>query len=135
MRRFMFRIAEQIAKKHKALALVTGESLGQVASQTLESMQTINAVTTMPVLRPLVGMDKQEIMSISKRIDTYETSILPYEDCCTVFLPKAPKTKPHLDVAERQERLLDVERLIQEAVENTEIIDLRPEDEEEFSYF
>ena len=106
-----------------------------MASQTLESMQTINAVTTMPVLRPLVGMDKQEIMSISKRIDTYETSILPYEDCCTVFLPKAPKTKPHLDVAERQERLLDVERLIQEAVENTEIIDLRPEDEEEFSYF
>ena len=135
MRRFMFRIAEQIAKKHKALALVTGESLGQVASQTLESMQTINAVTTMPVLRPLVGMDKQEIMDISKRIDTYEVSILPYEDCCTVFLPKAPKTKPHLEVTERQEDLLEVERLIQAAVENTEIIDLRPEDEEEFSYF
>lgn len=135
MRRIMIRIAERIADKHKALALVTGESLGQVASQTLESMRTINAVTTMPILRPLIGMDKQEIMDISKRINTYETSILPYEDCCTVFLPKAPKTRPDREVAERLEARLDLERLIQEAVDRTEVIDLRPEQEEEFSYF
>lgn len=135
MRRIMIRIAEQIAHNNKALALVTGESLGQVASQTLESMRTINAVTTMPILRPLVGMDKLEIMDISKRINTYETSILPYEDCCTVFLPKAPKTRPDREVAERLEARLDLERLIQEAVAGTEIIDLRPEQEEEFSYF
>ncbi|MBA4603468.1 tRNA uracil 4-sulfurtransferase ThiI [Thermoactinomyces mirandus] len=135
MRRIMVRIAERIADRNKALALVTGESLGQVASQTLESMRTINAVTTMPILRPLIGMDKQEIMDISKRINTYETSILPYEDCCTVFLPKAPKTRPDREVAERLEARLDLERLIQEAVDGTEVIDLRPEQEEEFSCF
>ncbi len=135
MRRIMIRIAERIAGNNKALALVTGESLGQVASQTLESMSTINAVTTMPILRPLVGMDKQEIMDISKRINTYETSILPYEDCCTVFLPKTPKTRPTREVAERLEARLDLERLIQKAVDETEVVDLRPEQEEEFSYF
>ncbi|MBA4493238.1 tRNA uracil 4-sulfurtransferase ThiI [Paenactinomyces guangxiensis] len=136
MRRIMLRISQELARKHKALALVTGESLGQVASQTLESMNAINEVVQIPVLRPVIGMDKQEIMAIAKRIGTYETSILPYEDCCTVFLPKAPKTKPDREVAARQEAKLDTARLIREAVEGTEIIDLSPDrNEEEFSYF
>lgn len=136
MRRIMLRISQELACRNHALALVTGESLGQVASQTLESMNAINEVVTIPVLRPVVGMDKQEIIGISKRIGTYETSILPYEDCCTVFLPKAPKTKPDKEVAAKQEARLDLERLILEAVEGTEIIDLKPEQpEEEFSYF
>jgi thiamine biosynthesis protein ThiI len=135
MRRIMLRIAEEIAKQNGALALVTGESLGQVASQTLESMNTINAVTNMPILRPVVGMDKQEIMSLAKQIGTYETSILPYEDCCTVFLPKAPKTKPDQETAERQEARLEMERLVREAVEGTEVMVLSAEQEDEFSYF
>lgn len=136
MRRIMLRISEEVAKRNGALALVTGESLGQVASQTLESMNTINDVTNMPILRPVIGMDKQEIMAIAKRINTYETSILPYEDCCTVFLPKAPKTKPDKQVARAQEAKLDMERLIEEAVNGVEVIDLVPEQEqEEFSYF
>ncbi|MDN4594874.1 tRNA uracil 4-sulfurtransferase ThiI [Polycladomyces subterraneus] len=136
MRRMMFRIAERIAHKEKALALVTGENLGQVASQTLESMYTINHVIRMPVLRPVVGMDKQEIMNIAKRIGTYETSILPYEDCCTVFLPKSPKTRPDLNTTERMESHLDVDRLVQEAVDATEVLDLSPDKrEEEFTFF
>ncbi|MFC7442249.1 tRNA uracil 4-sulfurtransferase ThiI [Laceyella putida] len=136
MRRIMLRISEEVAKRNGALALVTGESLGQVASQTLESMNTINDVTNMPILRPVIGMDKHEIMNIAKRIGTYETSILPYEDCCTVFLPKAPKTKPDKKVARAQEAKLDLERLIGEAVEGVEVIDLVPEQpDEEFSYF
>ncbi len=136
MRRFMIRISESLARKHGCLALVTGESLGQVASQTLESMNVVNAVTTLPILRPLIGMDKLEIINLAKEIGTYETSILPYEDCCTVFLPKAPKTKPQLHVTEKQEKLLNIEQLVQEAVEKTEIIDLSPDQEnKEFSYF
>lgn len=136
MRRFMIRISESLAKKHRCLALVTGESLGQVASQTLESMNVINAVTNLPILRPLIGMDKLEITNLAKKIGTYETSILPYEDCCTVFLPKSPKTNPQLHVVEKQEKLLKIEQLVQEAVKNTEIIDLSPEQEnKEFSYF
>ncbi len=135
MRRMMLRIAEAIAQRRKALALVTGESLGQVASQTLESMNTINAVTHLPILRPLIGLDKQEIITISKKIGTYETSILPYEDCCTVFLPKAPKTKPEKEVASRLESRLDMDRLIKEAVEQTEMIEVKPESPETFSYF
>lgn len=136
MRRLMLRISEELAKRNRALALVTGESLGQVASQTLESMRAINAVTYMPILRPLVGMDKQEIMEIAKKIGTYETSILPYEDCCTVFLPKAPKTKPDLEQTANQEARLDLERLIQNAVEGTEVINLTSEAETDaFSYF
>ncbi|WP_124727772.1 tRNA uracil 4-sulfurtransferase ThiI [Staphylospora marina] len=138
MRRFMLRISEALARKHRALALVTGESLGQVASQTLESMTAINDVTNMPILRPVIGLDKQEIMEISRRIGTYETSILPYEDCCTVFLPKSPKTRPDLQTARDEEARLDVERLVREAVEGTETLVLteRKEDgEEEFSYF
>jgi thiamine biosynthesis protein ThiI len=132
----MLRISEEVAKRNGALALVTGESLGQVASQTLESMNAINDVTRMPILRPVIGMDKHEIMNIAKRIGTYETSILPYEDCCTVFLPKAPKTKPDKEVARAQEAKLDLERLIQEAVDGVEVIDLVPEQpDEELSYF
>ncbi|ASS75969.1 tRNA 4-thiouridine(8) synthase ThiI [Tumebacillus algifaecis] len=122
MRRFMMRIAEKLAHKRKALALVTGESLGQVASQTLESMYTINHVTNMPILRPLVAMDKRDIMEIAKKIGTYETSILPYEDCCTIFTPKNPKTRPKLHEAERAEELLDVEALVAEALEKTESV-------------
>lgn len=135
MRRLMVRIAEKLAMKHKALALVTGESLGQVASQTLESMRVINQVTQMPILRPLIGMDKQEIMSLAKQIGTYETSILPYEDCCTVFLPRNPKTRPNPEVTVRTEAELDVDRLVDEAVAGTEVLVLSSEQEGEFNYF
>ncbi|MGB8955071.1 MAG: tRNA uracil 4-sulfurtransferase ThiI, partial [Tumebacillaceae bacterium] len=122
MRRIMMRIADRLAHQRKALALVTGESLGQVASQTLESMYVINNVTNMPILRPLVAMDKVDIMRIAKNIGTYETSILPYEDCCTVFMPKNPKTRPKLHEAEAAEAKLDIEALIQEALEKTETL-------------
>lgn len=122
MRRFMMRIAERLAHRQKAMALVTGESLGQVASQTLESMYTINHVTNMPILRPLVAMDKLDIMKIAKEIGTYETSILPFEDCCTIFLPKNPKTRPKVHEAEAAEVKLDIEALIEEAIEKTETL-------------
>ncbi|SHE64064.1 thiamine biosynthesis protein ThiI [Seinonella peptonophila] len=135
MRRFMLRISEAIAKKHGCLALVTGESLGQVASQTLESMHTINAVTHYPLLRPLVGMDKVEITKISKEIGTYETSILPYEDCCTIFLPKNPKTRPTIQAAVKQESALKIDELVSRAVEGTELIVCETKHEEEFDYF
>jgi thiamine biosynthesis protein ThiI len=123
MRRMMLRIAEQIARQHEAKAIVTGESLGQVASQTLESLQAINAVSHFPILRPLISLDKTEIMDIAKQIDTYETSILPYEDCCTIFVPKQPKTKPTIAVCEQEEAKLDVEGLVAEAVAGVEIVD------------
>ncbi len=119
MRRFMMRIAEQVAKRSGALALATGESLGQVASQTLESMNTINDVIRTPVLRPLIGMDKHEITEIARKIDTFELSILPYEDCCTIFTPKKPVTRPKPAIAERFEQQLDVEALVLDAVERT----------------
>ncbi|PTX65012.1 thiamine biosynthesis protein ThiI [Melghirimyces profundicolus] len=136
MRRFMVRISEELAQRNKALALVTGESLGQVASQTLESMKAINDVTRMPILRPLVGMDKQEIMEISRKIGTYETSILPYEDCCTVFQPKSPVTRPGVERSRELEARLDVDRLVSAAVEGTEWVELKPDKEEtEFSFF
>lgn len=135
MRRMMFRISEQLARREGALALVTGESLGQVASQTLESMNAINEVVDIPVLRPLIGMDKQEIMSLSKRIGTYETSILPYEDCCTIFMPRSPKTRPDLDTTRKTESRLDVDRLVEKAVEGTEVLQLVPGEEKEFTYF
>jgi thiamine biosynthesis protein ThiI len=125
MRRMMVRIAEQVAKKFDIKAFVTGESLGQVASQTLESLQVINDVTTIPVLRPLISMDKTEIMEIAKKIGTYETSILPYEDCCTVFVPDQPKTKPNITVCDREEKKLEVESLVKEAVDGIEVIDFR----------
>lgn len=126
MRRFMLRIAARLAQREGALALITGDSLGQVASQTMESIHTINAVTSLPVFRPLIGLDKQEIVEIAVRIGTYETSILPYEDCCTVFVPKNPATKPSLRQVERAEGELDVEGLIAEALEKTELVELYP---------
>lgn len=122
MRRFMTKIGEEIAKRENALAIVTGESLGQVASQTLQSMYVTEAGIEMPVFRPLVGMDKVDIMDMARKIGTYETSILPYEDCCTIFVPKHPKTKPRLSDIERSETLLNKEELIANAIEEAEII-------------
>ena len=121
-RRFMMRIAQEIAKQNECNALITGESLGQVASQTMESIVCTDAVCEMPVFRPLIGMDKTEIMDIAKRIGTYETSSLPYEDCCTVFTPRHPVTKPKLDTMPKAESKLDIEALVREAVEGTELV-------------
>ncbi len=121
MRRFMMRIAERLSKKIGAQTIVTGESLGQVASQTIESITSSNSVIEdLPVLRPLIAFDKIDIIDISKKIDTYETSILPYEDCCTVFLPKYPSIKPNLEKVKRAEAKLDVEGLISEVLDNIE---------------
>ncbi|MCY7863333.1 tRNA uracil 4-sulfurtransferase ThiI [Bacillus haynesii] len=121
-RRLMLQIADKLRERHNALAIFTGESLGQVASQTLESMYAINAVTSTPVLRPLIGMDKTEIIEKAKEIDTYDISIRPYEDCCTIFTPSAPKTRPKKEKIEHFESYTDFEPLINEAVENTETI-------------
>ena len=120
MRRMMMRISEQIAKNSGSLALITGESLGQVASQTLPALVTTDIVTNIPVLRPLIGMDKEEIITISRNIDTFETSILPFEDCCTVFTPKHPKTRPTVESCEIAESKLDIDGLIQKAISETE---------------
>ncbi len=120
MRRMMMRIAEKIARSSGSLALITGESLGQVASQTLPALVTTDIVTNVPVLRPLIGMDKEEIIRISRKIDAFETSILPYEDCCTVSTPKHPKTRPTVELCEKAEEGLDIDRLIEEAIANTE---------------
>lgn len=123
VRRFMMDIAERVANNSGCTSLITGESLGQVASQTVESITaTNNAIKLLPVFRPLIGMDKSEIMEISKAIGTYETSILPYEDCCSVFLPDSPVTKPKLDRIARNEALLDRETLIADAIENIEVM-------------
>lgn len=123
VRRFMMDIAERVANNSGCTSLITGESLGQVASQTVESITaTNNAVKLLPVFRPLIGMDKSEIMEISKAIGTYETSILPYEDCCSVFLPDSPVTKPKLDRIARNEEKLDRETLINDAIENIEVM-------------
>lgn len=121
-RRFMMRIAEIIANKNGLQALITGESLGQVASQTIEGLNVTNSAVQIPVFRPLIGFDKIDIVEISKQIETYETSILPFEDCCTVFLPKHPVTKPKLKDLERSEKLLDIEGLINNAIKNMEEI-------------
>lgn len=126
MRRFMMRISERLAFKTGAGAVITGESLGQVASQTLQSITVTNSVIEkLPVFRPLIGMDKSEIMKISRDIGTYETSILPYEDCCTVFLPKNPVTRPKVEIAQKAESKLDVETLISKAMENIELIKVK----------
>lgn len=122
MRRFMMRIAERVAKANGAGAIITGESLGQVASQTLESITSSNAVVQMPVFRPLIGFDKDDIIEISQKIGAFETSILPYEDCCTVFLPKKPVTKPRLSAVEKVESALDVDTLIENAMKTIESI-------------
>ncbi|MGI6641174.1 MAG: tRNA uracil 4-sulfurtransferase ThiI [Limnochordia bacterium] len=124
MRRFMMRIGTELAKEKNAYALITGDSLGQVASQTMESIFTINAVTNMPIYRPLIGMDKSEIVEIARRIGTYETSILPYDDCCTVFVPKNPATRPTVEQALEAESHLDVAGLVEEAVARTEYLEV-----------
>lgn len=126
MRRIMMRIAESIAKKNNALALVTGESIGQVASQTVQSLAATNAVCTIPVFRPLIGFDKQDIVDISEKIGTYETSILPYEDCCTIFVAKHPVTKPNIESIEKSERHLEqIEEMIDRAIEGTQVEAIR----------
>lgn len=122
MRRFMMRIAERLAEKKQSLALITGESLGQVASQTLPSLAVTNNVIKMPILRPLIGMDKFEIIDISRKIDTFDISIEPYEDCCTVFTPKHPRTRPTEEQCAEAEASLNIEELVREAVENTQFM-------------
>ena len=129
MRRFMMEISQRIAKGDGCGALITGENLGQVASQTMEAMAVTGAVVDMPVFMPLIGMDKEEIVTIARKIGTLETSILPYEDCCTVFTPKHPKTKPSLGQVIHAERNLDREALIEKALESVEKITVRYHDE------
>jgi len=122
MRRFMMRIAERVARNTESLGLITGESIGQVASQTMEAMATTNSVVSMPVYRPLIGFDKSEIIDIAKKIDTYDLSSLPYEDCCTIFTPKHPVTRPRIEKVEEAEKVLDADRLIEDAVNHIEIV-------------
>ena len=129
MRRFMMEISARIAKWDGCGALITGENLGQVASQTMEAMAVTGAVVDLPIFMPLVGMDKEDIVSIARKIGTLDTSILPYEDCCTVFTPKHPKTKPTLGQLINAERNLDREALIQKALENVEKIKVEYHDE------
>ncbi|MBE5904352.1 MULTISPECIES: tRNA uracil 4-sulfurtransferase ThiI [Pseudobutyrivibrio] len=127
MRRYMMRIAEHFAKENDCLGLVTGESIGQVASQTMQSLNCTNAVCSLPVYRPLIAFDKQDIVDISEKIDTYETSILPYEDCCTIFVAKHPVTKPKLEAIEKHEHNLDekIDELMKQAIESVEIVKVR----------
>lgn len=125
MRRMMYRIAERVAKKNKCLAIVNGESVGQVASQTLASMIAVNDVTNYPILRPLCSFDKLDIIEISKKIDTYDISILPYEDCCTVFVPRHPVINPNLKHIYSEEAKIDFDTLINEAVNTIEVVDLK----------
>ncbi|HOP11380.1 MAG TPA: tRNA uracil 4-sulfurtransferase ThiI [Oscillospiraceae bacterium] len=126
MRRFMMRIAQRQALATGCECLITGESLGQVASQTIGALACTDAVCEMPVLRPLIGTDKEEIIQISRRLDTYDISILPYEDCCTVFTPKHPKTKPHLDEIIEAEAALDIDGLIENAMATLKKININP---------
>ncbi len=124
MRRYMMKLAEHFAKENKCLGLITGESIGQVASQTMQSLAATNEVCTIPVYRPLIGFDKQEIVEVSEKIGAYETSILPYEDCCTIFVAKHPVTKPSLNVIHNDEKKLEekIDALMQEAIDTTEVI-------------
>ena len=133
MRRMMYRIMEKLATKYNGLAIINGESVGQVASQTLTSMSVINSVTNMPVIRPLACLDKLEIMDIARKIDTYETSILPYEDCCTVFVPKHPAINPKIETAIKEENKFDYEKLINEAVDSLNTIQVNDVVNNEFS--
>lgn len=128
MRRMMFRLASELSKRRNCVACSTGESVGQVASQTLESMNVINEVTNVPILRPLVTYDKIDIINLARKIDTYEISIRPFEDCCTIFAPKNPKTKPSLEKAKEYESKFDYESLIKEALDNVEVIYIKKED-------
>lgn len=124
MRRYMMKIAEMIAKENDCLGLITGESIGQVASQTVHSLAVTNEVCTLPVFRPLIGFDKMEIVEVSEKIGTYETSILPYEDCCTIFVAKHPVTKPNLNVIKRHEQNLagKIDELVQQAIDSDEVM-------------
>lgn len=124
-RRFMMRIADRLAKEFDCRALVTGENLGQVASQTMEALRVSEDVTDLPVLRPLIGMDKEEIVRIARHIGTFDTSILPYEDCCTVFTPRHPKTKPHVEEVRKIESVLDTEGLVSRAMEQREVVKVK----------
>ena len=121
MRRLMMEIAQRISEKYECLALITGESVGQVASQTMQAIACTDAVCRIPVFRPLIGMDKTEIIEISRKIDTFDISTLPYEDCCTVFTPRHPRVHPHLEEVEKAQNKFDFEPLIAEAVEKTEM--------------
>lgn len=125
MRRMMYRIAERVAKRTKSKIIINGESIGQVASQTLTSMYAINNVTSMPVIRPVACLDKLEIIEIAKKIDTYETSIIPFEDCCTIFVPKHPVINPNLDKCIEYESLIDYENMIENAINNIEKINVK----------
>ena len=124
MRRYMMKIAEEFAKQDGSLGLITGESIGQVASQTMQSLAATNEVCTLPVYRPLIGFDKQEIVDVSEKIGTYETSIQPFEDCCTIFVAKHPVTKPNLKVIKRSEQNLEekIDELVKTALETVEKI-------------
>ena len=133
MRRMMYRIMEKVVTKYKGYVIVNGESIGQVASQTLTSMSVINSVTSVPVIRPVACLDKLEIIDIARKIDTYETSILPFEDCCTVFVPKHPAINPRLDVAVAEESKFNYEKMIEEAVENIDTIRVSNDSSKEFS--
>ncbi len=126
MRRYMMRIAQKIAEDTGCLALITGESIGQVASQTVPSLAATNDVCTLPVFRPLIAFDKEDIVTIAKKIDTYETSILPYEDCCTTFVAKHPVTKPQVDRIRRSELLLSekIEEMVEEALSAREVLEI-----------
>jgi len=117
------RIAERISRTADSAALITGEGIGQVASQTMESLVCTDNAVEIPVFRPLIGMDKEEIVTISKKIGTYETSILPYEDCCTIFVPKHPKTKPNLaEIIEAEKALTDIEEMIEKSISEEEVV-------------
>lgn len=133
MRRMMYRIMEKLAKKNKGLVIINGESIGQVASQTLTSMSVINSVTNMPVIRPVACLDKLEIIDIAKKIDTYDISILPYEDCCTVFVPKHPVINPSLQECLLNENKFDFEKMIDETVDQVETVVIKEVEEEKFS--
>ena len=133
-RRFMLRITDEIRKKQEALAIITGDNLGQVASQTLESMYAINEVTNTPILRPLLTMDKNDIIKIAKDIDTYDISIRPFEDCCTIFVPSSPKTKPKREKVQHYESFFDFEHLIQEAVQKTETLTIKPDSKQDSEF-
>lgn len=126
MRRMFLRIADRMTVKRKALSLITGESLGQVASQTLESMHTINQVTNLPIIRPLITMDKVEIIAKAQVIGTFEAAIRPYEDCCTLFVPRNPATKPSIKVAEKAESYMDIDNLINDAIARTKVVTITP---------
>ncbi|MBR3211336.1 MAG: tRNA 4-thiouridine(8) synthase ThiI [Bacilli bacterium] len=130
MRRMMYRIMEKLAKQHNAYVIINGESIGQVASQTLTSMSVINSVTNMPVIRPVACLDKLEIIDLARKIDTYETSILPFEDCCTIFVPKHPVINPRMDICVEEENKFDYSSMIEEAVSSMNTVNVSSEEDE-----